>query len=355
MAPDIRLVHLSDLHLPKDPHPDSEILLDAFWEDVTIASDGIDAGRLFVVFSGDLVLAGASSEVFEEARSQFLDPLVKKLGISSDQIFLTPGNHDIDRDAVTDIDEAGLASTLIDRTTVNEFLDRPDDKTAQYFARLRYFRELRQYYGHGYLVGESPLFTAHRVELGAMSFGVACLNSAWRATGAAKNADYGNLLIGERQVDSAAKAIGDCDLSIATFHHPTSWLALHEQLHLAGHLNRLFRLLLIGHEHQQIPQYVHQPTSQTMESHGGCLYQGRDRPNSYAILDINLGAGKISVNLRSYDDQERRFLARSEVVPAGRYEFPLAPRDAAALAPHAATPVLRAYPITLCYSSFRFT
>ena len=93
-------LHLSDWH-QKGRDFNRQVLRDALIRDIRQRSE-IDPSLAqidFVIFSGDLAFSGKSEE-YEAAREHLLDPVLEAAGLTAEQVFFVPGNHDMDRDVV---------------------------------------------------------------------------------------------------------------------------------------------------------------------------------------------------------------------------------------------------------------
>src|SRR4051812_30033165 len=96
----LSILHLSDLHFVGLKSPDQKIVLEALLKDFRSEFQAARIRPDLVVFSGDLVQAGASLELFAEARREFIEPMAAAFGISAKRIIICPGNHDISKSVV---------------------------------------------------------------------------------------------------------------------------------------------------------------------------------------------------------------------------------------------------------------
>ena len=93
-------LHLSDWHQKekKEKDFDRQVVLDALIKDIknrkAISQDleKID----FIVFSGDVAFSGKPEE-YKAAKEDLFDPLLKACNLSPENLFIVPGNHDLDR------------------------------------------------------------------------------------------------------------------------------------------------------------------------------------------------------------------------------------------------------------------
>ena len=96
MKPKLTWVHLSDWH--------QDIIRRALMEDIRQFKSINPALKVidFIVFSGDLTNTGKTEE-FLAAKRELIEPVMEAAGLKDryDRLFLIPGNHDVDRDIVS--------------------------------------------------------------------------------------------------------------------------------------------------------------------------------------------------------------------------------------------------------------
>ncbi|WP_177001300.1 metallophosphoesterase [Streptomyces sp. cf386] len=311
----MRIVHISDLHARADWEPDQSKLLRAFLKDVRDFHERtpVDA----VVFSGDLAFS-ARPDQFSFAREALLDPLQDLLGLDRDRMVLAPGNHDVDISRIDQFQENGLLSGLTSRDAVNQLLDAKNLMT--YLDRMAPWLEfVDDYYADTGVERLSPLVTLHRFTASGSTVAVACLTSAWRATGEGDDADRAHLIVGDRQMTRAADELGDADVKIAVMHHPLDWLAEFDRGDVRRELGR-FDVLCTGHVHVVDPVGLASKTGPLMHSMAGSLYQSRDYLNAYSVVDVDRthAPHAFTVHVRSYFDSRDAFDEGLNVVPGGR-------------------------------------
>lgn len=189
MKDNIRILHLSDLHLPAKGSPDAAIVLDALTKDLE--------GKTFdiVVFSGDLVSKGSESSAFARAKTTFIEPVLSKCSLGLDRFFICPGNHDIDKSVVEKNAwvEAGLVQALNSRQAVNDFVDQywaeGAGKPSEPFSRCKnFYRAIWSIEGANCLIS-NQFVRVHKLAIDGRSIGIVCANSAWRCTGRAGDAE----------------------------------------------------------------------------------------------------------------------------------------------------------------------
>jgi len=313
----LRLLHISDLHLAASLAQGQELLVSAMLRDVATLSRGspIDV----VVFTGDLAATGKAEE-FAAARSVLLGPLLEVLNLPPDRFVLVPGNHDLDRDKIDEFLEPGLGQ-MANTETVDRLVNAP--QFGQATARLDTWRDFYDdFYGKAHDASR-PLGNVHRFTINGTVIGIAALNSAWRATGAPNDEDKGRLLLGETQARAALDEIGDCDVRLVAFHHPLEWQTPWSHEALRAELERRGTIVLTGHEHVANPTLEKTVRGAAIYLRAGCLYQGREYPNSYSIVDVDTKNRQVTVNLRSWFPSRGDFDAAVDRVESGRFRMSL--------------------------------
>lgn len=316
---EIKILQLSDLHLDSSKIKDPQIILNALWKDLDNFK-GID----FILFTGDLVKAGDNKDSFEKALQIFIEPLLNKTNVNKDNFFLVPGNHEIQVKAVDDIIEAGLSATLIDRDSLNSFLDKQIEQGFRRIERLEHFYEFKKNkIGTGHEITFNKLFSTHIVEKNSTTIGIACLNSAWRAAGKGGDHDNGKMLIGERQVHECLQDIKDCHIKIALHHHPLDWLTEDDKNHTEDILFREFDFIFCGHLHRGNIRMIKGLEDEVVVIQGGSLYKGRSHYNGYCVLSIDTQKGKGTLHLRTYFDGRNGFDRAIDRCPQGEVKIRL--------------------------------
>lgn len=327
----MRILHLSDLHYGGRSNRDSRIVIDAlitFLRGEFMQSPDVD----IVIFSGDLVHHGSDNNLFLEAISDLISPVMEILKLDMTRFFICPGNHDLDRDIVRRHAwvDLGLSASLTDSARINAFIDGAigsSDYNSPPFNRLHNF------YSHFWLanrsnaVFSSPFAQTYILDINGCSVGIASINTSWRATGEPNNADYGRMIVGERVVDLAAQSLTDCHLKLALFHHPTSWQHDTDQLVSRGRIQTEFDILFCGHIHASAPERKQFLIGECILSQGGALYTSRDYFNGFSVLDIDLQSGTIIFNMLEYSDVRRVFTPALRIAEGGRFEASLPQRD----------------------------
>jgi 3',5'-cyclic AMP phosphodiesterase CpdA len=96
----LQWIHLSDWH-QRGADFDRKVVRDELIKDIK-AREKIDPSLEdldFIVFSGDISFSGQDAE-FQTAKTELFDPVLAAASLTSDRLFMVPGNHDLDRGVV---------------------------------------------------------------------------------------------------------------------------------------------------------------------------------------------------------------------------------------------------------------
>jgi len=331
----LRILHLSDLHHrgPRETERERRVrvLGDRWLDNVRELCE--DGPFDLVVFTGDVAFSGAADEYGDLMRrvravggavDTWLDTTLAAAGCDRSQLFVVPGNHDIDRDLHADawraVRGAWLAAGADDDVAFARWFvrggpaprgidpslrDRILERQSGYRAWLR--DDLRR---------SDLLPDPRRSSLGyrasprlarlAFPVHVLGLDSAWLA---GDDNDARKL----RLTDDQILRLGSDDdgeplrgLRIALVHHPLGELADGERARrLLPELG--IDLMLSGHLHEARVSEIVEPDGRLRDIATGCLYQHDRYPNAVTALTLQLddtgGLREIEFRFRSWSDK----------------------------------------------------
>lgn len=317
----LTILHLSDLHWSPSNRQDLAIVTQALFEDIDRLRTENDIYPDIIVFSGDLAQGADSLDWLQGAYDEFLIPLSKHTSVPMDRIFVAPGNHDIARETVRRIPsiEKNLRDSLQSTSAINHFLDlKSEDGDEKHLAlkRVSNFYDAHDCY-HPAPISKNDLLRTFRFEVRGCDVGVACLNSAWRATGESDNADWGKLIIGERILDQALSDLEGAEFKIAVHHHPLDWLCAADRDTSDFLTRRSFSLSCCGHVHSARPSFSQDATGACITSQAGSVFDKRDWFNGYQFIQIDLPSRDYKFTVRQYINSQRRFDAATTVCDGG--------------------------------------
>jgi hypothetical protein len=323
----LRILHLSDLHAKAEEDEDyfgKKRVVESLLRDLReqTAEKSVD----LIVFSGDLAFDGTQAAL-AAGRSMLLEPI---RNMFADAPFvLVPGNHDVDREQIEDVEELGLQAALDSREAVQK---RLADSAHAAAARKR-LSAWDQFVSDWETKAESvrlhPYGSSFVLNCNGLAISVGAFDTAWRSQGGA--ADRGRLLLGADSVSPFLDSAADADICVAVFHHPISWLAGFDGEAVDRMLQGSKALVLTGHEHAADPKLEQTAKGAALYCACPSTYADVGHPNGYAIIDVDVRGGQTSIDLRKWQPDGDRFGIDVETAgDTGRVQFqwPIPLKDA---------------------------
>lgn len=361
----MRILHLSDLHMGTERRDwRRRKVLGAAW-DANLEQILEDGPIDFVCFTGDVADAGRDEEYAQA--TEFLAHTLRVLGVATEDLFVVPGNHDVDWAASPDEYACVRAHVRHERdVALSRYLAGLDSHSPRGIAAATLDRLHKRQAAYGRWLSELGLshlesewrfdFRVGRTASCGTAVTFIGLNSAWLSG----PDDHHKLLVTEDDVQRLLED-GDDDepsLRIALMHHPFGDLVdgRSVQDQLAGRIDVLLR----GHLHRtESSHYLIDQGRGFAELAVGSLFdsQALDRyPNGCQVVTIDPGEPLLSGSnwFRSWSGSggfwhsDNSLYAKSR---DGRLGWLLAPRqtqathlpaNAAALTPHRYADYLRA-------------
>lgn len=320
----ITWLHISDLHWREKQTYDAQVVAHALLADLArreeIASDGKLTHIDFILFTGDLAFASHPAE-YKLAR-QFLDDLLRITRVRKNRLFIVPGNHDVDRKAVSPEARSAIRC-LKDQQSIDGLFSARSKRMAVMQRFHAYRRFFNNYLGPYLVFDDKHYFYVKNCTVANKRVSILGLNTAWAS---ASNADRLKLLLGEPQVRAALKQTQSADIRIALMHHPFEWLADFDRSSCMPILLRECDFVLFGHLHDPDLLHLKSPGVDAMLNGAGACYETRKHPNAYNLVHLDLVSGIGTVYLRAYSNREGGFWApdtlRYPKIP-GQYIFQL--------------------------------
>ncbi|PZO52401.1 MAG: hypothetical protein DCF16_09450 [Alphaproteobacteria bacterium] len=238
-------VHVSDIHFGQERggvkfvHDDvkKQVLADAARE-VAGTTEQKAAG---ILVTGDIAYSGQHAE-YKEAGA-WLDKLAEVICCKNTDVHVVPGNHDIDREQISQ-SVGFLLSRVLDEGegALDEILDNDIDREI-FYKRFKEYRPFAEGYNcsldkDGNLKGKPPIELAPGRSLRFVGFNSALICSK-------RKDEEGKLLLGARQ---RVLQVEDGEELVVLAHHPLHWLQDSEQA--KRYLRNRARVFISGHEHK---------------------------------------------------------------------------------------------------------
>jgi tetratricopeptide (TPR) repeat protein/predicted phosphodiesterase len=315
-------LHLSDWH-QKGSEFDRQVVFSALLKDIrdrTKINPELEKIN-FVVFSGDVAFSGKPEE-YQAAKEQFFQPILNELGLKPKQLFIVPGNHDLDRDEFRLLPRE-LTKPLVSERDVQKWLtdDRGRSRLLEPFQAFASF--VREYTGQ-----EPPDYVnVRRIKIGKKEIALLGLNSAWICgRNNAKIGDKGFVIVGEPQIHGILEGISDADLKIVVLHHPFDWLTEFDCNRIETRIMQGCDFILRGHQHKPKVEIASGTSGDCVIIPAGASYNRRISENplyanscNYVHLDFDTGKG--IVFLRRWSDPRNKWVEDIDSCDGGKCEF----------------------------------
>lgn len=247
-----RWIHLSDIHTGHGDRAyawDQRLVLDEIVRDIAALREKEPAPPInAILVTGDIANTGAGRTPTEyDDAAKWLHRVAAAAGVTPAQIFLVPGNHDVDRGA--DRDDA--VKQLV--TDLREGTKSLDDALTDAAPRALLARRMARYLDFADQfapVGATPderLHWVHRlVAPSGLAVRLVGLNTTLLAAG---DDDQGKLRVGMKQIGHAFADMQESELVLALGHHPLGGGWLFDQPEIEPWLKKHAHALLTGHVH----------------------------------------------------------------------------------------------------------
>lgn len=330
----IRILHLTDFHLNKRTLRDwNDFYKEAFIDKLKEFHEksSID----IVVFTGDLIDKGGkdlegAANAFDLFEQNIIKPVIENLGLDISKFIICPGNHDIERLADDEYDENALKHTLISSEKTISFIENSEKQNSfKRIERIKKYKEFEQKLYENIEADKIQSIFSFSIKCNInndITIGVSSLNSSWRCY---NDNDFGNILIGENQLNNNYKFVKDCDIKIALMHHQLDWLSNSEKRTINSHINKNYDLIFSGHVHEGTSNMVTGFTGSCFHnvSPSGLNQIRTDNinfVNGFTIIDYN---ESITCHYLKYNHDQKIFVDNTDIVATGKKTFHKPPSD----------------------------
>lgn len=245
-------LHISDMHFGHGSHSvkwDQKLILNKIISDMESRLEKNLPDPNAIIVTGDIASTGGcetthNSSEYNDAKN-WLAVLCDKTNLKNENIYLVPGNHDLQRSIISNRKTSRLLRELKEQedNIDNAFADTDDREILlSLFDNYRLFSES---YGPKRVVERNNTFWHEKVKLNEnLTLIIVALNTAFLAT---ENNDSGKLQLGNEQLKYILEIKKDNQIVIILSHHPFEWLSDHENvsrwvtnnghIHLCGHIH----------------------------------------------------------------------------------------------------------------------
>lgn len=259
----MRIIHFSDFHLQGNQINRAETIVERMLDAIKPLHQQKPVD--LIVFSGDLIdKAGEEFDApkmdngFNQFKATVIDRMVGDLNLPANRFIFAPGNHDVNQKAEIKKDDNKLTKALSDQRALDAFLHQAD--VADKIPRIKEYNAFRDgYWNHISDVEKnvSPLQLGIKLQIGSLTVGFNCLNTAWRCFNS--KTDNGKILTGKSQITDMKDFFEDCDLRFAIAHHMPVFMNHFESGDLVKVIARNYDAIFYGHTHEEEGKYESRP------------------------------------------------------------------------------------------------
>lgn len=295
----------------------------------------------FVVFSGDLAHSGQREE-YNLALKDFIRPVLEAADVEPENLFIVPGNHDVDRGKLS-LPQEGTVKAIFYSKHMEEFREMVSNtfsnlQNKEYFlGKFDNFKKML--IGDmecKYLEYDPRYFYRRTFKHDDRKVSIICMNFSW-LSGYSRDEngnvnDYGRLSIGEMQIKDAFRNLPTSDLVIVIAHHPFPWLAEHESNRIEELVCRDSQIFLHGHQHIPRVNISRSTDGDVVVIPAGAAFQERfprDTRNisSYNFASVDFERKSGTVFLRRWNDKMGKYTSDSDIWTDGEFPFVLPELD----------------------------
>ncbi len=305
----ICILCLSDIHFVPNQHEGFGLVARQFFKDLEKQLSQYDKENVYCIIAGDLVNIGGKYENYIRFYEQFYTNLAKL--IKPDNIICTPGNHDLDREVLSDNKWKKKHNELIqsnaDEVAYNQMLMDENESVI-----LKKFNNYDTFCRQRLNMTEYNLFGFSRIIIPEIS--IFFLNSALLSNGGKKGFpdDMSRLRI---ETSKLYEWIDDSKdrTRLLVMHHPIHHLTEYAQHELDSIMNRdHIDVVITGHLHQQdFKKYIGIESEMCRYCSCPPLYSGKHDQNGYSLLHFS-GSVPVSMEYRKWAPIREEFVSGNE-------------------------------------------
>ena len=251
----------------------------------------------FLFIAGDIAGSGHPKDYF--LAKGYLRELCQEGQIPIENVFMVPGNHDIDRNT-----QLGLERTLANITDIEKYFQPGSQRP--HLVKLRAFIDFyNDFYSENILANSvrrtaagMATSSATVVSASGLRIGVIPINTVWFSAG---EDDSGKLFVGEAILRQELTRIQDATIRIALMHHPITDLSTLEQNPIMQRLHDSCHFVLHGRRHGATKSVTKIGDSQTIVfGSGTSLVHDVHRRDCALFVTVTVPSGTVTADVSPF-------------------------------------------------------
>lgn len=299
----MKILHISDLHYGEKFANNINRMMKPFLDTIEIEKNKSKFD--LVVFTGDLVYAGAIKSDFEKVKNEFIEPLLKVLELTMENFLICPGNHDMSANAK----EMPAIRNHIDKFSNNEELDEfvKDESqfTPSYTNSENYFNFVKAQYPKDIV---KKLYHVFERKIDDKEIAVISFHTAWRSFIGVKPS---SLLLPKYIIFDALKKVKSKAMYISLMHHPVKDLKNFNCYEIEDLLAENFQINFSGHYHKKNQNIKILSDTAMLDVGATATMGGNESSIGFAIANINIDDFEIEISNYIYNENENKFMVVS--------------------------------------------
>jgi len=300
----LHILHISDIHYALEKGPTITQIFHEFLQDIKKWRYQHNNEKIHsICLTGDIAFSGQKSQY--DSIYEKIDAILEAAGCSKDNIFIIPGNHDVQEyDKISDRGKAALEEVWQNKKNIDSLMLSHVDHYREFHAKFtHYYRFLETSGYHSSLTEryDGSFKTWYSRKLKDFPVRIIGLNSALFCL--QKYSEYGKIRMGKTQFLEAymkGKQLGESngELCILLTHHPIDWLEEKEKDELIKLIDRYSVIHLHGHIHRLDINEVRSFSGSTYILVGtGSIYgqKGTNDINTYHIMTLDFAKKKVRI------------------------------------------------------------
>jgi predicted MPP superfamily phosphohydrolase len=304
----IKILHLSDFHFKEDNKVQDMVLSSMSRHIATIFEK--ESKPNLIMITGDVAFGGKKKE-YEDAK-EFIDKVALSCEVENKNIFLIPGNHDVERSKIDPRHKAWWynfknENELNDVLTSEMALPTIRATTKEYFEFLSHYKSDADQIGpYGEHITSIPFGDK------GLRIKVVCLNSALFC--GYDGDDKKQLAIGLLQAESCeAKIKRESEIVITCIHHPFDCLHICETPSV-NVVRRFSDIILSGHVHEANNNATTGGNAgSTISITSGAAYEKRTTQNGFNIIELDSESLNGTVVFYKYLPNEHLWIKNKDI------------------------------------------
>ncbi len=302
----IRILHISDIHLDNDSKEDfNNLIQKPFFETLKKETESKKIDLVFL--TGDLINKGTggfstTDDAFRSFNEIFLEPLQKVLSINKDDIIICPGNHDVNRTLDNPDDDKALYEDAKDQKKLSEIIGTCREiKAYPGLKKILPFKSFEKDYYKNVNDSYITLFDSfHERKIQEIDIGILALNTAWSPL-----LYDSKILLGKDQIENHKAKLSNNTINILLSHYQ-----LDNCLDLDTSISALtnpFNLFCCGHKHSTASQIIQNPVGNKIAysfSKGLMQYNIKETDynyvNGFSLINLNIQETLESIEIQPF-------------------------------------------------------